>query len=335
MAVLKKIVFILLPVVLMTGCYEDFNPDIDIEPVLCMNSLITAGKPIEVQVSRTWLFTDDNLSNDHSVSDAIIHIYANGEKKGEDYIPMEGDHIRIVAESKEYGIAEAEVTVPYSVRINDLRWQPMAVETWRDDAGEWAMSGGVSFNLRAEMDIPDNPDTEDYYRVSYLSFYHSGDYYPDDWWNELGATFTMGTFQYDAEPIFSEHIGVFESVMGGDSYGFTFFTDRQFSGATYTLHLQFTKAGYNVKSAQWDPELLDCGYTFTLHSISKSYYDLENYIWQCDNGPFADLSEIGFGEPIWGYSNVSTGAGVVAAEAFSSYTINLEDFIKTSLGLSE
>ncbi len=38
-----------------------------------------------------------------------------------------------------------------------------------------------------------------------------------------------------------------------------------------------------------------------------------------------DLSDIGLAESKWGYgSNVSTGAGVVAAQSTSKYTIDLE-----------
>lgn len=51
MAILRYIIPIL-SVFLLTGCYEDFNPEIDTKPVLCLNSLITAGKPIEVDITH-------------------------------------------------------------------------------------------------------------------------------------------------------------------------------------------------------------------------------------------------------------------------------------------
>ncbi len=80
-----------------------------------------------------------------------------------------------------------------------------------------------------------------------------------------------------------------------------------------------------------DPDKLDCGYIITLHTISKSYYEWSAYSWQKDNGFTSDLSDLGLSEPLWGYSNVSTGAGVVAAQSESTYTLNLKEYIETLL----
>ena len=335
MAILKKLIISLLPV-LLTGCYETFTPDIYVKPVLCMNSLITAGQPITVQVSHTWLYTDEAADRDHSVPDAVVTIIVNGEVKDADYLPQEGDTVRLIAESPTYGKAEAEVTVPYAVPVDALRWKAVITDQWVNHVEEWKMHADLSFNLKAEIDIDDVAETEDYYRFSYLGFYHSsasedittdnGDiYYYDQ------CFMTLGQFDYDAEPIFSEHIGVFESIMGGDAYGFTFFTDRQFSGKTYPLHLQFNDCRYYVESRTWEPLLLDCGFIFTVHKVSKSYYDWVNYVWHREDDPFADITEAGFGDPIWAYSNVSTGAGVVAAEATATCEINLSEFLEEAI----
>ena len=43
------------------------------------------------------------------------------------------------------------------------------------------------------------------------------------------------------------------------------------------------------------------------------------------------MADIGFADPTWGYSNVSTGAGVVAAQSTTSVTIDLTEFLKTIL----
>lgn len=111
MAILKYIL-LLFAATLLTGCYENFNPEVDTRPVLCLNSIITAGEPIEVKVSRTWLYNDTNAQRDHSVHDATVTILANGKIVGPDYLPAEGDRIGIVAESPTYGCASAEVIVP-------------------------------------------------------------------------------------------------------------------------------------------------------------------------------------------------------------------------------
>ena len=65
--------------------------------------------------------------------------------------------------------------------------------------------------------------------------------------------------------------------------------------------------------------------------MSPSYYNWANYIWQRDSGTLTELGDYGFGDPIWGYSNVSSGAGVVAAQSKSVCTIDLTDFIQETI----
>lgn len=331
MAILRNIYISLLAVVL-TGCYEDFTPDIDVKPVLCMNSLITAGKPIEVTVTRTALYTDEN--KDFTVKDARITIYANGEEKDADYIPQEGDRILLMAESNTYGSAQAEVVVPCRVEVGAFNWRPHLIDVWRDDSIDYEMCATIRFNLEASLTIDDLASEENYYRFAYIScnpHYGDDDNYDDNDRYVPGLTFHTGTFRYESEPIFAEHIGVFDSMMGGDAYGFTFFTDRQFNGNNYTLHLQYSDCQYSVTAPVWNEELLDCEVEFTLYSVSKSYYNLAVYMWQRDFGSLEDLGNIGFGDPIWGYSNVSTGAGVVAAQAYTTYTLSLRDFLMENM----
>ena len=120
--------------------------------------------------------------------------------------------------------------------------------------------------------------------------------------------------------------------MGNDEdTQFVFFSDRQFSGKTYTLHLNFSDNSFHVKSQEYDESLLECGVNLYLTTVSKSYYNWAVYKWNVDEGITGDLSDIGLAESKWGYSNVSTGAGVVAAQSSSKYTIDLKEFLKTSL----
>ena len=342
MAILKKIITVLLLPVCLIGCYEDFIPETDVKPVLCLNSLITAGEPIEVKVSHTWLFTE-NMQPDTSVDDATVVIMVDGEEMGSDYLPKEGDHIKISADSRRYGHAEAEVTVPYTVPIEIVNWLPTVTSAWSEEKPDRKMICDISFNLKAEIMVEDPRETENYYWFTSNSFYsdhdsdgdHGYGVWYDPWRSYADVYFNMGILKYEAEPIFSEHIGVFESISGSDPYGFSFFTDRQFSGKSYPLHIQFADGRYKVESSDWNAELLECGYEFVLYSVSESYYNWANYVWQRDEGPRGDLSEVGFGEPLWGYSNVSTGAGVVAAQSSSTCRLNLKDFIETNFKITE
>lgn len=324
MAILRYIIPVLLSSVL-AGCYEDFNPEIDTKPVLCLNSLITAGKPIDVQVTHTWIFNDEKSERNHDVPDASIVIFANERIVSSDYLPKEGDRIRIVADSQTYGTATAEVVVPYATPVGKVKVTPVVTDIWvgDDDFYHYEMLADVTFNLNIEMDVNDPAGTDNYYHFGYNWFGTDTDGSP---------TLSVGQFEYNSEPIFKEHIGVFETVMGNDEdASFEFFSDRQFAGKTYTLHLNFSDAFYRVNSQIYDESLLDCGLNLCLNTVSQSYYNWAVYKWNVDEGITGDLSDLGLAESRWGYSNVSTGAGVVAAQSSSEVTINLKEFLKTVL----
>lgn len=336
MAILKYLLALAFSL-LLTGCYEDIEPNIETEPVLCINSMITAGEPIEVMVSHSWMFNNENGEKNHSVEDAKISIYANGMLQTENYIPKEGDNIRIVAESKKYGSAEASVTVPEAVPINSVDFSPVVLNVFKNS--DLPMSEGLTFNMKISMKIVDTHSYDDYFKLDYNWASQTGD---DDDGVDYNAPhapytfFSFGTFEYKAEPIFEEYIGMFESVMGNDyDDALLIFSDRQFSRKDYTLRLQFNNASYLVESPEYDSELYDCSITFYLATVSRSYYDRAIYVWQRDSGIIGDLGDLGFAEPIWGYSNVSSGAGIVAARSFSTYTLNLKDFIQQTLNSNQ
>lgn len=331
MAFLNKLLPMLLAVA-VSACYEDFIPTADTTPVLCLNSLITAGQPVEVEVSHTYMY--NNPDTDISVYDAVVTVYVNGEAVDGSYVAAEGDRIRIVAESARYGRAEAEVTVPACVPIADLQFTPYDISYWKESGP--GMIADISFNLRIDLTFDDPGRQVNYYRYSYIGYNKHAD--ADDIYMDSGndaykafCALYLGSFDYEAEPLFGEHIGVFESIMGGDSYGFTLFSDRQINGRRYTLHLQYDNMVYTVTTREYDEELLDCGLELMLSAVSPSYYNWCNYEWQCNNGPLGDLGDVGLGEPIWGYSNVSTGAGVVAAQSIAVRTISFKDFIRETL----
>lgn len=168
MAILRYIMPIL-SVFLLTGCYEDFNPEIDTKPVLCLNSLITAGEPIEVKVTHTWMFNDEKSERNHDVKDAVVTILVNERIVGSDYLPKEGDKIRIVAESPTYGTATAEVVVPYATPIEKVRVSPVVKNIWKgeDDFFHYEMFADITFNLNVEMDVNDPAGPDNYYHFGY------------------------------------------------------------------------------------------------------------------------------------------------------------------------
>lgn len=324
MAILKKII-VVATCLTLCGCYEDFNPETDTRPVLCLNALLTAGEPMDISVTRTWMFTDESGRRNHQVDDAQPTVYVNGLISDTDYIPQPGDHFRLKAYSPTYGTAEAEVTVPYGVTPGNATWEVTNSDVWTTEAPNHEMQTNIKFNLRARMTVNDPGHSEDFYQFTFAPFHD------DRPASEDVLLFSPGTFVYEAEPIFSEHIGMFDAVSGNDSYGFSFFTDRRFNGDSYTLNIQFNSMLYCVSSPLLDEKLLDCGIELILYTVSPSYYNWCNYQWNIQNGTIGDLGDIGLGDPVWGYSNVSSGAGVVAARTSAVTRIELHQFLENKI----
>ncbi len=333
MAILRKLI-IILPLILLTGCFEEFQPEVDVAPVLCVNSLITAGQPISVSVTHSWMYNDLEAERNHEVHDAVVRIYVNGREVYGKYIARESDHVRIVADSPTYGHAEGEVTVPVSVVPTDLAITPLerSVSSYADDF----LYAEVRFDMNVELTVPDDASTDNYFNFKRIGYYENGwgDYWDDDtpiWIDPAECNLQLGTFQYQSEPIFGEHIGIFDSVMGADSWGFMFFTDRQFKGSKYTLHLNYTDCVYSILCTDPEAELPDAGFTFILSTVSESFYDWAIYCWQKSDGMLGDMSSIGLSEAFGAYSNVSSGAGIIAAQSQQSVTISIRDFIQEEL----
>jgi hypothetical protein len=317
MVILKKIYpILLLPIV--SACEEVFTPDIPYEPMLCVNSLITVGEPIEIEVSKSRLYTDSYEKSE--VNDANVKIYANGTLQLDSYIPKEGDNIKIVAESPSVGRGEAEVLVPRAISTPTATWKVLDMDYWESESE----IVNARFDLQIDLKIED-PAGENFYKLSFECA--NDDVVSDDLSASGNYGFELGSFKNNMEPIFSEHIGIFESIMGGDADGFTFFSDRQFAGKSYTLHLEFDNCRYCYPRGM-EP---NCAVLMIVNSVSPSYYNWANYTWQRDNGTLTDFSDYGLGDAIWGYSNVSSGAGVVAAQSKSICTIDLTDSIQKTI----
>ena len=319
MAILKKTIPLLIIPVLLTGCYESFDPKIDTASVLCLNSLITAGSPIDVKVSRTWVYTDQAGAKYHSVDDAVVRIYVNGDLVDSGYIPEEGDHIRISASSMRYGHAEAEVTVPVASRISDVDFDNKIESLWMKDTSGWGINASIQFGVNISMTLDDPEDVENFYLLSYDTFsnesYHS--------------SFSSGYFE-SLDPVFNEQTSSFEEVMNYSAYNM-FFADRLLNRETDAIDFGFTPCFFELSGWKGDPADIECGWDITLYSISESYYNWLAYCWQTDGIVFGDMGDIGLSEPIWGYSNVSTGAGVVAAQSSVIVRIDIKDFLLNAI----
>jgi hypothetical protein len=356
MAILRNIILPTLLALTLSSCYTDFEPNSKEDPVLCINSLITADETMEVYVTHTWRYSDlEATKSDKTVADAKVSLYVNdqfvedlyydqwevvdyssgntSELKAykSTYVPRQGDRIRIQAESSKYGTAEAEVSIPIAVPLDDVE-----IMTYDSSGYETAVEAGgvenrVDFKALIYAKFTDPADQRNYYELNYDTEVPESSAYEYKGMKWHYVTLYAGSLDQDYEPIFSEHLDVLESIMGADAIGCTFFTDNQISGKEYTLSLKFDYMEYLSYNKYMDDEFYHSYLNVRLASVSPSYYNWELYKWQDSESFQSSLSDIGFADQIVPYSNVSTGAGVVRARSYSTYKIDFYDVVKSTL----
>ena len=315
---------------LLTGCYQAFEPDLESTPVVCVNSRATAGEVLEVTVSRTWRWSEGTPETiDIYLPDADVRLYINGsfreqlhytEEAAADrpdfdwsdphrimkfyrgtYVARSGDHIRITVDDPAYGHAEGEVTVPFPVEIEKV--DAMVSNLSLTGEGEeivWAR-GNAALNVW----FSDPAETENYYEFDTgTGIDHSKPSLVCDFYTD-----------FSFEPLFTEHVSPLESIMS-ETWGYCFFTDRQIAGKKYPLHLRLENFNFSYYAAE-GPSGNAATVNLTLYSISESYWRHVISVWESNDGINGTLGDIGLADPIWEVSNVSTGAGVISARARS------------------
>lgn len=352
MAFLKRMIPAVLTGLALTGCFSDFEPDIESAPVLCLNSLIVAGEPVQVSLTRTWRWSEGSPVDgyDITVSDAEVSLIVNGEfvetlksvetqepdpgmpfystpvQYESQYAPRSGDHVQLRAVSRVYGEAEAEVTVPQPVPVDKI---DVTVRDFHDYSYTWV--GNYQMSLAFRVWFSDPADTSDYYIFDAAT---SPGIFSDASDGERNMAYVQSCyFDFSGEPLFTEHVSALESVFSETS-GYTIFTDRQIAGKSYPLTISATNVDYIYHNPGNDPALDDFSINLTLGSISDSYYYHVLSVWVANDGIPGILGGVGLGEPVYAASNVSTGAGVVAAVARSTVRVRMLDILNQQSAVS-
>ncbi len=173
----------------LSGCYTYFEPDLKSTPVVCINSLLTAGEKIEVEVTRTWRYGEGspNTGLDIGLKEAEVYLYVNNEleerleahfhteedqihwsqlRNGVDcyfaanYIPKSGDKIKITAIDKTYGEAFAEVTIPYPVEIDNVETKVTKFDSSFDKTNDFY---SAAFDMMLKVKFTDPASLSNYY----------------------------------------------------------------------------------------------------------------------------------------------------------------------------
>ena len=351
MAILRKIYFLLLISALamsLPSCYENFEPDIESVPVLCMNSEITPGDSINVFLTRTWCWSEGrDESLDLDVTDADVRLIVNGEYKEtlrpgilqpshivypmpkerkcyqSQYRPKSGDEIRLEASSPKYGEAFAEVTVPYPVPIDRLEPQIQSFTALGDTTGFPAVANKCEFIMRFKLLVhfTDPGDSVNYYDLSvgptrYVNYDNEAEAY-------LSSFFP----DFSGEPLFTEHVSILESVIA-DTSGYTIFSDRQINGHSYPLRISYDNCSFYYRNPTNLEGPEEYGIKVSLRHVDPTYYKHVISVWEANDAIVGSLGGVGLAPAVYPYSNVSTKAGVVAAYAVSELTLPMVELIR-------
>lgn len=342
---LNKLILPFLLSMVLSSCYEDFEPDIESSPVLCMNSIISPGDTIRVKLSRTWRWSEGRVGDsayssgiDVNVYGAEVVLFVNGVYKetlreinedcaGADipaelfpyygsyyvkgrkeyvaeYIPSVGDVVRLEAFSDEYGSASAEVTVPSPVAIDKIEYEISDFRHFDYDEID-----SFYFEMDLMIWFTDNYDSTDYYKFGVTSSgVENGDA------GDIEYSETLSFRDVSREPLFSEHVSVLESVLF-PTMSYNIFSDRQISGKHYPLHIRLEDVSYKIEKGTLIPGKGESRFIFNLSVISPEYYRHVIATWIAENGSLGQLGSVGLAQPVFAFSNVSSGAGVVAAQA--------------------
>jgi len=91
------------------------------------------------------------------------------------------------------------------------------------------------------------------------------------------------------------------------------------------LHVDLDDICYYLRNPSGHPDVGNAEFYMDFYTISPSYYKHVISVWQSNDGIVGSLGGVGLADPVFESSNVSTGAGVVAAAAVSKYAIPFAD----------
>jgi hypothetical protein len=299
---MKHLLYTLLLGVFLTSCYRKIDLDeYRTTPKMVINSVVSPDTVVMASITRTWFYPDKkpyvNLPHAH------VELYINNQyietmqwktlnnPRNPDQpdtlflsntIPAEGDRIKIVASTPEYGTVTAEDIIPKKVAIKN------ASHTIKKGNGVYQGTISDYFEIYYEVTFDEFPEKNNYYlakitqiKTGYYGYYETEIDYID--------------------PVFKEQDAILDESMafnGLEKRGGALFTDQSINGQTYTLQIKETTAELDETEQR----------IISIYSLSESYFlyllSLQKIAGSTLEG---GLGNIGLAEPLRVYSNVEGG----------------------------
>lgn len=317
---MKHLLYTLLLGVFLTSCYRKIDLDeYRTTPKIVINSVVSPDTVVMASITRTWFYPDKkpyvNLPHAH------VELYINNQyietmqwktlnnPRNPDQpdtlflsntIPAEGDRIKIVASTPEYGTVTAEDIIPKKVPIKN------ASHTIKKGNGVYQGTISDYFEIYYEVTFDEFPEKNNYYlakitqiKTGYYGYYETEIDYID--------------------PVFKEQDAILDESMafnGLEKRGGALFTDQSINGQTYTLQIKETTAELDETEQR----------IISIYSLSESYFlyllSLQKIAGSTLEG---GLGNIGQAEPLRVYSNVEGGTGILGGNQHSETTITLNN----------
>ena len=317
---MKHLLYTLLLGVFLTSCYRKIDLDeYRTTPKMVINSVVSPDTVVMASITRTLFYPDKkpyvNLPHAH------VELYINNQyietmqwktlnnPRNPDQpdtlflsntIPAEGDRIKIVASTPEYGTVTAEDIIPKKVAIKN------ASHTIKKGNGVYQGTISDYFEIYYEVTFDEFPEKNNYYlakitqiKTGYYGYYETEIDYID--------------------PVFKEQDAILDESMafnGLEKRGGALFTDQSINGQTYTLQIKETTAELDETEQR----------IISIYSLSESYFlyllSLQKIAGSTLEG---GLGNIGLAEPLRVYSNVEGGPGILGGNQHSETTITLNN----------
>ena len=317
---MKHLLYTLLLGVFLTSCYRKIDLDeYRTTPKMVINSVVSPDTVVMASITRTWFYPDKkpyvNLPHAH------VELYINNQyietmqwktlnnPRNPDQpdtlflsntIPAEGDRIKIVASTPEYGTVTAEDIIPKKVPIKN------ASHTIKKGNGVYQGTISDYFEIYYEVTFDEFPEKNNYYlakitqiKTGYYGYYETKIDYID--------------------PVFKEQDAILDESMafnGLEKRGGALFTDQSINGQTYTLQIKETTAELDETEQR----------IISIYSLSESYFlyllSLQKIAGSTLEG---GLGNIGLAEPLRVYSNVVGVTGILRGNQHSETTITLNN----------
>lgn len=307
--------------ILAAGCTSEYDPYSEGDNVMVINMLAEPGHPLTADVTHSW-DSSQRPAGDVTVTDASVTVIIDGIPAGamtfnpvsrhyeSDYLPREGEQISISATSPTYGMASGETRVPNGVKIDHWSFNPV-VET--DYDGIVTNGDSLSYlrrlNIEYSITFTDPAEEDNYYMISGRPYYETG-----------------GGFSSD--PIISENNTPLDAVFSANKT-FVVFSDRSINGKTYTLRYTCSYTPF-IPVTELGSRLTD---RISLCAISRDYYLYLLSVYRKYGDLNHNLEDLGLSEPKIIYTNVMSGAGIIASQSTDTIVNDVHDIVCRFAGI--